>query len=256
MSRIGHGYGSECHLLRWMGRHRRQFDGAVLASIGAPNAQIDWLDFGFKPSTGWSDEEVKGVDFLFGEKNDDGLIRAWRRYWPDENAGQPHRIGIHSWDAVGKLRHPNGSSEWLLVEAKAHEKELLGYPTTACQAKGESLTTICRSLRETADFMGVPTEVVESTWLGVGCYQVANRLATLNFLLNGAKPPQPARLVFVYFMRDSHSNWRCPRSAVEWRRLAAGLSAKMGIPHTHRLSDRIHYVYLDVSPTPRKGQSA
>ena len=29
MARMGYAYGSECHLLRWMGRHRRAFDAAV-----------------------------------------------------------------------------------------------------------------------------------------------------------------------------------------------------------------------------------
>ena len=49
MSKMGYGYGSECHLLRWMGRHRKAFDNAVLSSIQRVGYRIEWFDFEFKP---------------------------------------------------------------------------------------------------------------------------------------------------------------------------------------------------------------
>gem|GEM_PF-696487 len=255
MSRIGYGYGSECHLLRWMGRHRKQLNAEVTRALRLDVIGLDWVDFSFNPSRTWADEEVKGVDFLRGEKDWDGYDAAWRAYWPDPDSGHPLRQRIHSWDAIGRISLRGGASEWLLVEAKAHEKEFLGYPTTACQAGGDSLTTIVRALTETADHMGVPHDAVESTWLGVGCYQVANRFATLNFLLNRARPPQPARLLFLYFTHDSHANWRCPSSASEWRKLIAGMYARMSIPRNHGLADRTHYLFLDVAPGARMSRS-
>jgi hypothetical protein len=48
MGKMGYGYGSECHLLRWMGRHRKAFDVAVLSAIKREGSKIDWLDFNFK----------------------------------------------------------------------------------------------------------------------------------------------------------------------------------------------------------------
>jgi hypothetical protein len=48
MSKMGYGYGSACHL-RWMGRHRKAFDNAVLSAIQRVGYKIEWLDFEFKP---------------------------------------------------------------------------------------------------------------------------------------------------------------------------------------------------------------
>jgi hypothetical protein len=49
MAKIGYGYGSECHLLRWMGRHRKAFDKTMLNTVGTSSneKEIEWLDFGF-----------------------------------------------------------------------------------------------------------------------------------------------------------------------------------------------------------------
>ena len=41
---IGNGYGSEFHLLRWMGRHRELFNQRVSTAVGRPGSVIKWMD--------------------------------------------------------------------------------------------------------------------------------------------------------------------------------------------------------------------
>ncbi|TGT35908.1 MULTISPECIES: hypothetical protein [unclassified Mesorhizobium] len=105
-------YGSEFHLLRYMGRHRNRLNEAVAKATGAE--EIEWLDA--PPDTGkpWNDGEWKGLRFLDDRED---LQRAWRAVWPAR--GNPP-----NWDALGKVRTA-GAWEWLLVEAKANEQELI-----------------------------------------------------------------------------------------------------------------------------------
>lgn len=49
---IGNGYGSEFHLLRWMGRHRGLFNQRVSTAVGRPGSVIKWMDFGFDGPVG------------------------------------------------------------------------------------------------------------------------------------------------------------------------------------------------------------
>ncbi len=64
MGKMGYEYGSVCLLLRWMGRHRKAFNVAVLLAIKHQGSKIDWLDFEFKPGEMWPDAELKGMDFF------------------------------------------------------------------------------------------------------------------------------------------------------------------------------------------------
>lgn len=60
MGMMGDGYGSECHLLRYLGRHRAFLDQRVLEVTGA--TAIEWLDYPFDRSRTWQDGECKGLD--------------------------------------------------------------------------------------------------------------------------------------------------------------------------------------------------
>lgn len=69
MASFGNGYGSECHLLRYLGRHRGRLDAAVAQASGATD--IHWLDFPFagtwpdpRGSCRWPDTEWLSLDFL------------------------------------------------------------------------------------------------------------------------------------------------------------------------------------------------
>lgn len=111
MGAMGYGYGSECHLLRWMGRHRTVFDVAIRAVLGKGGGSPLWIDF--DSSKAWADSELKGLQFL---EDDQKLQVAWKKWWPQGS-------GIHNWDAVAWWGTPS-SKELVLIEAKAHLGEI------------------------------------------------------------------------------------------------------------------------------------
>jgi hypothetical protein len=51
MGRMGLGYGSEFHLLRYLGRHRRYLNRAIEDKFGG--RVLDWLDFSFGAGGGF-----------------------------------------------------------------------------------------------------------------------------------------------------------------------------------------------------------
>ena len=109
MATIGNGYGSECHLLRWLNRHRKLFDTRVTEAVGQPDAPIDWLDFNFAPNHPWAAAELKGLEFLYDRP---GLKTKWEEFWPTGR-------GIHNWDSVGWIGDRT-QQKLILLEAKAH----------------------------------------------------------------------------------------------------------------------------------------
>ena len=103
MARMGHGYGSEFHLLRFMGRHRRRLAKAILSKIDL-EGQISWLDFGLNSENEVNpDSEWKGLDYLVGTHYS-SVIETWKTWWP--TTGTPP-----TWDAVGWL-HTDMNGSW------------------------------------------------------------------------------------------------------------------------------------------------
>jgi hypothetical protein len=172
MARLNASYGSEFHLLRMLGRHRRFFDSQVCDAIGAD--RVEWLDFpsgemrrdkNGKPI--W-DREWTRLDFL---QFDDPACIAWQSAWP-----MSHR-GFHNWDATGRLVYGD-TRQWLLVEAKANIEEL----SSSCKAENQN--SIAR-IKKTLDQTKLALHVAESCdWLN-GYYQFCNRLAVLNLIASG-----------------------------------------------------------------------
>jgi hypothetical protein len=222
MAIVGAGYGSECHLLRYLGRHRRVFDERVGAAIGG--ALLEWLDFHFDPSQVWPDGERRGLDFV-----DDAAVQAaWRAWWPQGR-------GIHNWDAVARYR-AGAETGWLLVEAKANVEEL----ASDCKAKPEGgRAQIEAALAETKGALGVDAA---RDWLR-GHYQSANRIAALHFL--GAHGVA-ARLLYVYFSGDRTPNRTCPADATGWEDALERERMHLGIPAAHPIRARIHALHLPV----------
>jgi hypothetical protein len=137
---IGDGYGSECHLLRYLGRHRNRLDAAIMSTIPGASA-VRWLDFHFDRESPWLDGERTALDFL---EIQHPARTTWTWLWP--HGGTPI-----TWDAVAKVK-VNGSVEWLLVEAKAHLNEL----TSSCGAKEERGRPLVReTLDRVKDALGV-----------------------------------------------------------------------------------------------------
>ena len=76
MGMMGSGYGSECHLLRYLGRHRALLDQRV-REVTAESGRVAGLSVRAIPT--WQDGEWKGLDFL----GDDAPAKAaWRSAWP------------------------------------------------------------------------------------------------------------------------------------------------------------------------------
>lgn len=224
MAEIGNGYGSECHLLRYLGRHRRRLDDAVLKATGGQ--RVEWLDFPFDCSRNWQDGEWKGLDFL---PKDDSARLAWNTAWPQ-------RGNVPNWDAVGIIE-TRGAKEWLLVEAKANLEEL----HSSCQASSAGgRPLIEKTFKATKDRLGVASD---RDWLN-DYYQYCNRIAVLRLLVEHGVP---ARLLYVYFVGDKGDQRRtCPTDMSGWQSALVSLKAQVGLPRGHSLEERLHEAFLHV----------
>jgi hypothetical protein len=237
LAKLNAGYGSELHLLRMLGRHRKYFDLQVRTATGM--AEIDWCDF---PSGEmhlqdgipvW-DREWQHLQFL---ERDDPARLAWDVAWPT------HRPG-HNWDAIGQVGSGT-SREWLLVEAKANLNEL----SSDCQAKDtNSLETIRQTLSRTKAALGVPEAF---DWMR-GYYQFCNRLAALNVMNDAGSA---ARMLFIYSFGDVGDHQSdgvdtrrrvCPASIAGWADALAKQDQHVGLPADHPLKDRLHRRFIDV----------
>jgi hypothetical protein len=221
MAIVGAGYGSACHLLRYLGRHRRILDQRVGVALGG--TLVEWLDFGFDPGQVWPDAEWRGLDFA----EDAALEAAWRAWWPQGRA-------LPIWDAVGRYR-VGGETGWLLVDAKAHLEELAG----DCKAKAEERAQIEAAFAETKRALGAEASC---DWLR-GPYPAASRIAALHFLTAHAVA---ARLLSVYFCGDRSPNKSCPAEAAGWAPALTEQDALLGLPAVHALRGRLHALQLPV----------
>lgn len=232
MGKIGYGYGSECHLLRWMGRHRNSFDKAVSLTIriDGNDKTIKWLDFGFNDrKSNWFGSEPTRLDFL----EDENTRTKWK--WPKSGTQQ-------NWDGVGYIESMNNPTqdlrkEIILLEAKAHVDEA----NTSCQAGIASLSKIKDIFHETARGLNIHNfNKVEHSWLHK-YYQTANRLATYNYLkVSGYNP----HLVFLYFINDQHKGKTCPSQVSEWEIVLSMQKKDMGIDDVF-INERVYNLFLD-----------
>jgi hypothetical protein len=225
---MGNGYGSEFHLLRYLGYHRHELNRAVEEKIGGRVS--DWLDFPLgserKLGTEW-----KGVDFVDSASD---VKSAWLKFWPQTG-------NVPNWDAVGRLES-NSDNEYLLVEAKAHVEEL--HSSCGASKKG-GLDTI--RTEGTIKASGSTADVDD--WLGP-YYQYANRLAHLHFLL---QHNVPARLVFIYFFGDDWCGKTlngktplCPKEAKEWEAPLKKMYDHLRLNGRSELGKRVHKLFLHV----------
>lgn len=246
MSRIGYGYGSEWHLLRWLGYHREELNSRVAVAVGAD--AVEWLDLQpNRRSADAFDRDLEWVSLDFLGRDDPARV-AWGRTWP--RAGG--RVGPH-WDAVGRARFAT-RTEWLLVEAKAHAGEVR---SDCGAASPKSLARIEAAFADAGPSFGVADS---SSW-SRGHYQLANRLTLLHMMnTHGAA----ARLVFLYFCGDDATRYggkvECPPDAAGWRTTLDAMHQHVGwAPGQGTLGARIHEVFIPVdaagapsdSPWPR-----
>jgi len=146
MGEIGFGYGSEWHLLRYLGYHRQELSERVAKLVGCRS--VSWLDCTFsgvnKPRH--QDREWQGIEFL----NDPVVKAQWKRFWPSPN---------QHWDAIGEALFDD-HDDWLMVEAKAHGGEL--GETIGCGASASaSIQMIRAALEATQQAMGIEGVPIE-----------------------------------------------------------------------------------------------
>src|SRR3989442_8365219 len=149
MGIIGHGYGSEFHLLRYLGRHRHDLNQAVEEQTGG--RVMDWLECGFDQARRFPhlDTEWRGVDFV---DQDTDVRSDWSKFWTQTG-------NVPNWDAVGLLQS-SSYVEFLLVEAKAHSAEI----QSECKAvEAGGLALIRQALEETIAANGFASNV--ENWL-------------------------------------------------------------------------------------------
>ena len=233
MSKIGYGYGSEWHLLRYLGYHRNYLNSILLKETNGIN--INWSDFPFTNKNKPFKEERELIGIEFEDSRD--CINKWKEFWPQ--TGTPP-----NWDAIGKLYLPN-HTEWLLVEAKSHITEL----ETSCSAKNEGLGKIINAFKETQKSFRINNTPI-GNWLSP-YYQYCNRLAVLHFFMRVCEPAIPAHLIFIYFIGDKYQGKQCPLNMEEWYDILNKMYQKIGFVEKNLsgdLSTRIHNIFLPINP--------
>jgi hypothetical protein len=238
MGEMGCGYGSEFHLLRYLGYHRRDLNHAIEQETGG--RVLDWLDFCFDSRRKFPDldAEWQGLDFLGPDS--EGVKTAWEGFWPQTG-------NVPNWDAVGLLQLQS-RTEFILVEAKAHLEEV----RSECGAhEGGGLPMIRKAFAETIAahrFKADPDE-----WLKP-YYQYANRLATLHYL---TQHNVLSRLACVYFTGDDATRYKghvlCPQNEQEWNACLHEMDRRLGITGSSELEQRVHRVFLPVGGQASEG---
>jgi len=232
MSKLTQFYGSEWHMLRMLGRHRHWFTQQVEASTGLTG--VTWRDFDFTEGVARNhgDAEIKGLNFLpAGHPARSG----WNTWWPQSG-------NVHNWDALGECQ-VDGSSEYLLVEAKANIGELRQSTGAKSSKYGGGLELIEQRLAETQRAVGLSEPKVWTT----PYYQYANRLALLHFL---QQQGVSARLIFVYFNGDTNPGAICPATTSAWRAALDDMKTQLGLTGQSALEQRVYEVFVPVVGRP------
>ncbi|MGE7604416.1 hypothetical protein ACQKL5_18370 [Peribacillus sp. NPDC097675] len=163
-------------------------------------------------------------EFLELENVRKGRRIELEKYWP--------RMGPQ-WDGYAAAVGKNGQKGFVLVEAKAHVKEM----KSSIRAKDlESRFMIENTMKETMEAMGsrAPIEVWQNRY-----YQLANRLAYL-YILN-EKMGIPTWLVLVNFLDDGT---HIPTGSLEWVEHYQEVFSEMDIKsELNHLFDRIVTVF-------------
>ena len=149
------------------------------------------------------------------------VLITWPANWPARGP---------QWDALGRA-----GETVVLVEAKAHLRELLSPPSAA---GATSLAQIEAAFAGVRSDLGVVTDIL---WTQT-YYQLANRIAHLHFL---RKHGVDARLLLVGFIGADDVGG--PATAAEWGVAYRQAFRAMALPGQHKLSPFIHHVHPDVA---------
>ena len=218
MGTMALGYGSEFHLLRWLGRHRDCLSEKVQEATGLKDP-IHWLDFNFSQRPGQLDEELKGVEFASSD-----IQKSWEDFWPSTGNQQ-------NWDCVGET----SAGKILLVEAKAHIGELHS-PTHAKESGRKKIEDAFTIVGQNIGVMSI------AKWME-DYYQLANRIAALWFL---RKDGTDAALVNIYFLNDlNNGNRDCPKDIDSWKPIIADEYKYLGITDNPFVKENVFSCFIE-----------
>jgi hypothetical protein len=227
MSKVGYGYGSEYHLLRYLAYHRGVLKPRVDEATGGE--LINWLDFPFSASPQrFYHGEWQGIDFLRDNERAGNVHEAWRSFWPQTGTAP-------SWDAVGIMNKADRTA-WVLVEAQSHLADL----ESDCSAGAKAKPLIERALDDAKQALGV---AADRPWMSP-YYGFCSRLAILQFLLTHGVT---ADVLFIYFTCDAFPRNPaivCPQTAAEWQPALARMHETVGWPGNGALAPHVHELFL------------
>ena len=232
-SRMGLGYGSEFHLLRWLGRHRANLNSRLEQILGSSN--IQWMDFQFchKNTDGdIPDTELRGLEFLEGNPNYQRALDAFR----DGPMSWPQKGEIMNWDAIGRV-----GNMYILCEAKAHLEEV---EKKYDPGDSPSIKQRERAFSFAKEKFGASPD---ADWMH-NFYQMANRLYIVA-LLEECKIP--AILLNIYFCGDKHRDWVCPQTPEEWAPLLRDELEALKLDKTNKFFvDHVENLFLPIEKEP------
>ena len=235
MRTIGFGYGSEWHLLWYLGYHRGDLNLAINSVIPGGTV-VEWLNTHFETDPAaidrdpprFLDREIEGFDFLPSAQRHQ-LPSAWPR------TGSPP-----CWDAVARME-VDGETCWLIVEAKSHFSEL----RSTCKAKGKEVgggrEQILATFERVQAELGIT--VGAEAWMSP-YYQFCNRVAFIH-LLNRLRIP--TQLLFLYFIGDRFPTARataCPGTADGWLAALDTMDRHTGWSATNPLAPQVYRLFL------------
>lgn len=205
MAQIGHGYGSEFQLLRFLGHHRHRLESTI-SNVTGYTGTFDWIDFDFsdrmKSISG--DMEKKGLLFLKDIIDSDtyNAINAEYKSYKIKNLDN-----WQNWDAIAVV-----DNTILLVEAKAHKGEIGDKKPHGEPHGGVSHSGILQFMQDQ-----LPEIKVTGEWLGT-YYQFANRIATTALLEKHlSKIGMHAKTLCIYFVNGYSKRIEDNRKIIEVR---------------------------------------
>ena len=196
--------------------HPGVLDVALLPTL-SPAKSIAWVS----PRSEHGFAEYRDAGFLEALGCSD-LAPALAAFWPSRGP---------QWDALGR----SDRGDLLLVEAKAHIAEIL---SEGSKAGPESRVRIEAALNEAARTIGASPR---APWIET-FYQLANRLAHLDWLMRQGKP---AWLVLVNFVGDKDMSG--PGTAEAWHAAYEVAWHVMGVPARAPIMKRIIHAEIDVA---------
>jgi hypothetical protein len=201
------GNGSEYQLLRFLGHHRDELEDNILRNTSIDTKldyNLEWLDFPKNNKSKSRDGEYVGIYFL-GEDLKKKLSEKWNAYWPQTGS-------VPNWDAIihcsSIVPNTNLKDKWIIVEAKAHLKEL----ESNSDAKNLiSKDKIAKAFESTQKRFQINTQ---NSWFEK-YYQLANRLAFINFMLDNGIECSLLNIYFINGWQDDPE--RNVQTVDEWK---------------------------------------